>query len=110
MPRSTTTSADPGVDAFRAALGPYSEGHRRARITVYRFAPFTVRVRIVDPDFAGLDYTERRNRVWPCFSVLSEETLSDLGMLLLLTPAEQARSLRNMDFEAGWNGQGQPTA
>ena len=81
------------------ALRTYEQDHPQSQIELYRQNPVSVRVRIVDVDFAGLEKAERHQTVWAYFDCLSEEEQSDISMLVLLTPKETARSMANLEFE-----------
>lgn len=53
----------------------------------------------IDPDFRSMRWAEREDRLWPLLHQLSYETLSDITILLLLTPEEAPKSMANMEFE-----------
>ena len=59
----------------------------------------SIRVRIIDPDFAGVGLAERHDAVWKLSDPLPEEVLSHLSGLLLLTPAEKKTSFANVEFD-----------
>ena len=73
--------------------------HPSAEIGLYRHGKYSVRVRIVDPSFAGESKPQRHRVAWPYLVGLPEETLSDLSTLLLVTPDEKAFSFASMDFD-----------
>jgi stress-induced morphogen len=77
----------------------YAAEHPRARIKAYRYNPASIRVRIIDPDFAGKDRSQRHKEVWPILEELPEEVQADLMLLLLLTPEETGESSGNTEFE-----------
>jgi hypothetical protein len=56
-------------------------------------------VRILDPDFKGMDKAERHDAIWDRFNDLDEEIQSDVSLLLLLTPEEARTSFANMEFD-----------
>ncbi len=87
------------VNSFVAALKTYKADHPRAQIALYRQNPVSIRVRIIDPDFHGLERSERHEKVWKYLETLSDEFQDDLSMLVLLTPNEVSRSFANMEFE-----------
>jgi hypothetical protein len=81
------------------ALAPYEAAHPGAGIEVHRQNDVSIRVRIIDPDFAALDLVERDNAIWKFLDGLPEGTLSNLTLLLLLTPDEVHDSIANFEFE-----------
>lgn len=88
-----------GVRHVLAALEPYRNVHPRATINVYRQSKFSIRVRVIDPDFAGQALSERDDPLWGLLSALPDDVKFDISMLLLLTPDEAGTSLANFDFE-----------
>jgi hypothetical protein len=84
------------LDAF---LNGYGEAHPRAKIEAYRYNPGSIRVRILDPDFAGMSWGERENLLWPIVENLPEEKRMQVSLLLLLTPKERQHSLGSMEFD-----------
>jgi hypothetical protein len=77
----------------------YLPEHPEAKIDVYRYNSASIRIRIIDPFFGPHRITISDNFTWPCLEKLSEDTLSQLGLLLLLTPEETKTSLVNVEFE-----------
>jgi len=77
----------------------YKPDHPKAKIDAYRYNPASIRIRIIDPDFDGLDLVERDERVWPLLRRLPEEVRADVSMLLLLTPKENKRSFGSWEFD-----------
>ncbi|HUY32666.1 MAG TPA: hypothetical protein VMV69_07770 [Pirellulales bacterium] len=77
----------------------YGKRHRRARVDVYRYNPCAIRIRIVDPDFAGKPIYDRWDEIWAILDDLPEETYSDITVCLLITPEEQPKSMMNIEFE-----------
>ncbi|MFO0966721.1 MAG: hypothetical protein U0793_14200 [Gemmataceae bacterium] len=90
---------DKGVEAIRSALSPYLGAHPKAKLDVYRKNPVSIRVRIVDPDFAKVTKGQRHDDIWSFLEPLPEELLSELSLLLLLTPEESTKSIANLDFD-----------
>ncbi len=80
-------------------LKDYEVAHPEAVVEAYRQNSASVRVRIIDPDFAGFDRAERHDIVWRILEKLPEDVLSDVTILLLLTPDELSESLANFEFE-----------
>src|SRR5437660_1563892 len=83
------------VDALRT----YESDHPKAKVDAYRQYEFSVRVRIVDPDFKGQGLVDRHNKIWQILEHLPVEVLNDLSMLVLLTPSEGRTSQANYEFE-----------
>jgi len=52
-------NSDGIIDQIIAALDGYEADHARAQINLYRQNSVSVRVRIVDPDFAGQGKPQR---------------------------------------------------
>lgn len=96
IPRGT---ADPVLERFIEALRVYEADHPGARIDLYRQNPVSVRVRIVDPRFAGRGRVDRHREVERYLRAVPDEEFSDLSSLILLAPEETARSLANLEFE-----------
>jgi hypothetical protein len=90
---------DEVIDRIIEALRPYEADHPGSRIDLYRQNPVSVRVRIIDPDFAGRNRVERNKAVWRYLDGLPEEIQSDISTLLLLVPDEARMSFANLEFE-----------
>lgn len=66
----------------------------------YRYNPASIRVRIVNEIFHGLDRIQREELVIPVLKRnLPEETWWDVTMILMLTPDEVEESRANREFE-----------
>ncbi|MFW6171974.1 MAG: hypothetical protein ACODAD_15915 [Planctomycetota bacterium] len=91
---------DTQVQQLRDVLSPYEGDHPNARIDVRRQNSVSIRTRIIDPDFAGLDRVDREPAVWDVLKTLPEEVFTNIMMLGLLAPDETERSLANREFEA----------
>lgn len=94
-----TKLKDRALDTIKAALDEYQVAHPRAKITVYRLNHVSIRVRIIDPSFAGLSRSQREADLWVILKRLPEEVVSELSLLLFFTPAEAKKSLANMEFD-----------
>jgi len=81
------------------ALKPYLAAHPKARVEMYRRGKFILRIRIIDPDFGGMDRFERDDLVWSYLDQIPGDITQDITMLLLLTPDETSDSFANLDFE-----------
>jgi stress-induced morphogen len=64
----------------------------------YRYNPSSIRVRIVDKQFAGLNDTERLRLVKTWLHTLSDEIQDDIWFIVLLTPDEVEESLSNAKY------------
>jgi stress-induced morphogen len=54
----------------------------------YRYNPASIRIRIIDKQFAGLNDPKRLRLVRPLLQTLPEKTQADIVFLVLLTPDE----------------------
>src|SRR5215475_8886123 len=94
-------SAQPGgqvqqiLDLFTA----YERTHPQAQIEGRRHNPVSIRLRIIDPDFQGMDRIEREPAIWKLLSKLPEEVFVNITMLLLLTPEEAGKSFASQEFD-----------
>jgi hypothetical protein len=79
--------------------GEYLPNHPQASIGVYRYNSASIRVRIIDPDFAGKDIVEREAEVLPIIRDMSDRVQDQITMLLLITPEEGKRSLLSAEFD-----------
>jgi hypothetical protein len=91
--------ADAIINKIIDALKEYETANPRARIDVYRQNPVSVRIRIVDPAFKGLEKSERHTNVWRFLAALPEDVQGDISMLLLLSPEEKKGSMGNLEFD-----------
>jgi hypothetical protein len=73
--------------------------HPRAQIEAYRQNSVSIRVRIIDPDFAGISRAERHEIVWRFLETLSDDVQSQMSLLILLTPEELPTSIANLEFD-----------
>ena len=77
----------------------YAAAHPNAQIEVKRQNSVSVRIRIIDPEFASKSRADREEEVWPALKDLPEETLSEVTVLLLLTEEEAEKSFASLDFD-----------
>jgi hypothetical protein len=84
----------PEIDGIERLLAPQFEN-----VKAYRYNSASIRVRVVDPCFDGLDPARREAKVLKLLKQLPEDVQSDITMLLLLTPDEMSGSLLNLEFE-----------
>jgi len=78
------------------------EGKLRPRFPnsqAYQYNEASIRVRVVDRVFEGKSKSERAKMVSPLLGQVPEEIEGDITLLLLLTPAELAESMMNVEFE-----------
>jgi hypothetical protein len=81
------------------ALEAYAEEHPAAEIETYRQNSVSVRVRVIDPAFAGQSRSRREVELWRILEQLPQDVLADVSLLLLLTPDEAKTSWANLEFE-----------
>lgn len=91
--------ADPAVQAVLDVLEEYKKNHSRAEIQVYRYSSVSIRIRIIDPDFQGIAWVDRDTEVWKYLDQLPDEVVTEITLLILLTPKEAKTSFANMEFE-----------
>ena len=91
--------SDPSIEAIAAALASYGNAHADAEVVLYRQNSVSVRIRIIDPDFAGIAKADRHETVWAYLNGLPDHVQSQVTLLLLLTPEETAMSFANVEFD-----------
>lgn len=89
---------DESLRVRRALEEAYVAAHPGAVIETYKRYPTSIRIRVVDPDFAGLDLVEREKEIWPILRTLPDEIRSNITMLVLVAP-DDGPSLANLEFE-----------
>lgn len=90
---------DPVAKQILDALELYSQAHPLADVEAYRQNSVSVRVRILNPLFAGKSRAQREDEVWDVLSKLPEETAAEISQLLLLTSAEAKQSFASFEFD-----------
>lgn len=90
---------DPVLDVLMDVLRRYQADHPDARIDLYRSNPVSIRIRVIDPDFAGQSRVDRSNQVWSYFDQVDEETQQDISSLVTITPEEMESSPSSLLFE-----------
>jgi hypothetical protein len=65
----------------------------------YRYNSASLRIRVVDERFKGLNRSQREKIVMPLIRTLPEETQQDVMVLLILAPDELNDSLMNREYE-----------
>jgi stress-induced morphogen len=97
--RSTKTLPDAYVNSVLEILHQdYAQAHAKAKVDVYRQNFASIRIRVIDPDFQGMDRVQRDNLLWKTIEKLPDEIQSQITMLVLLTPKETKTSFANMEF------------
>jgi len=91
--------SDEVIERIIEALRVFEADHPGSQIDIYRQNSVSVRVRIIDPTFAGQSKVERSKNVWKYLDSLPDDTQSDLSTLTLLAPEETKMSFANLEFE-----------
>jgi len=99
MPIAIRGTSDSSIEQVARALSRYELLHREAQIEVYRQNSESIRVRIIDPDFAETSRADRHEIVWRFFEDLPERVQSQVSLLIALTPEETDSSLANFEFD-----------
>ena len=102
MPRVAKKIQDDGTRQIYAALKaafPRLDSVR-GRV-VYRYNPVAIRVRVIDPSFAGLGSAKREWMVMQALRDVPREVLDDITMLIMATPdeTEDPHQLLNLEFD-----------
>ena len=97
--RSTDTLSDDYVKAVVDILKrDYAPLHKKSKVESYRQNFASIRICVIDPDFQGMNLSERDERVWKILERLPDEIQSQITMLVLLTPKETKTSLAYLEF------------
>src|SRR5437660_7590778 len=99
VPRGPKLARDTTLKGLVEALEGFQKDYPRARIDLYRHAPFTVYVRVIDGVFKGKDFIKRIKLVFDYFQNVPDEIVSDVSNVLCLTPSEVKDSIENNEFE-----------
>lgn len=91
--------SDEVIEAFASVLSSYGKRRPHARIECYRSNPASIRVRIIDPEFEGVDRVKRHDNVWRLLEGLPEPVQSHLSWLILVTPEEAKTSFASLEFD-----------
>ena len=97
--RDRSAQPDGQVQQILDLLTAYERMHPQAQIDGRRHNSVSIRLRIIDPDFQGMDRIARESAIWKLLHQLPEEVFVNITMLLLLTPEETAHSLASQEFE-----------
>ena len=77
----------------------YLPDHPKARVDAYYDDERGIRVRILDPDLAGMKMEQRWEPFFEWIEPLSPEVRSEIGMLFFMTPKEAANRYVQMNGE-----------
>jgi hypothetical protein len=90
---------DPNLRQIVNVLGGYEKAHPQGEIEAYRQNSVSVRIRILNPEFAGKSRAQREEEVWAVLNKLPEEAVAEISLLLLLTPEEAKHSFASVEFD-----------
>ena len=90
---------DKQVQQILDVLAAYEHAHAQAQIEGRRHNSVSIRLRIIDSDFQGVDRQDREPEVWNLLKQLPEDVFVNITMLLLLTPDEAEHSLASQEFD-----------
>ncbi len=93
--RSRQTAEAEIADLLKA----YEQLQPDAKTKSYRYSSGSIRIRIIDPRFDGLSRIERNDDFWEYMQELSDESHSQISMIVLVAPAEVESSPANYEFE-----------
>lgn len=91
--------SDTQRNAILEVLSPYQTAHPTAEIDIRSRHGVFIGIRIIDPDFHGIFWADRDEKVWPMLQQLPSEIFDDISMVLLLTPEEAPTFGANLEFE-----------
>jgi stress-induced morphogen len=91
--------SDASVQQVLDVLAAYDDPHPHARIEAYRQNSASIRIRILDPDFQGIDRIQREDTIWELLGRLPEGLQSQITQIVLLTPDEASFSFASFEFE-----------
>jgi len=77
----------------------YLPNHPQARIDAYYDDERGIRVRILDPDYAGMKLEQRWKQFYELIAPLLPEARSEIGLLFFMTPKEAANRYLQMNGE-----------
>ena len=96
---SVETADDEVLRRIADKFEPYCRQHGHAKIHVQSRNPVTIWIRVIDPDFAGVDRADRHEILWKFIESLDENDLNQISLLLALTPQEAEKSPGSLSFE-----------
>lgn len=92
--------ADKKLQQIQKALERYTKSHPQAEVVLRRQNPVTVWIRVIDPDFEGMNRADRHTALWAFTEKLPDDVVQDISMLLPLTPHEAKMSQLSREFDA----------
>jgi stress-induced morphogen len=96
----TRGPVDAAVGTLKTVLDEYEQQHAGSAAALYRQNSGAIRIRIVDPRFAGRSKSQRHDDVWDFISHrLTEDARQEISVLLMLSPGEDRTSLMNLEFD-----------
>jgi hypothetical protein len=100
----STTRSNGRSDAYcerilRLLRKAYLPDHPHAEFAIFRYNSASVHVRILDPDFAGVDIPEREDMAWKVLDELPDAVVQDISVLLLLPPEERESYSLSTEFD-----------
>ncbi len=88
------------MQSLKDALDAYEVEHPGAKAELYRQNSASIRLRVIDRRFEGMTKSRRHADVWDFLAArVSQDTLSDVSLVLAIAPAEQGSSLMNFEFD-----------
>jgi stress-induced morphogen len=90
---------DARVQQLAKAMGAWQSEHVRSEIAVKRVNDFMVNIRVIDPDFQGMNRGERHDKIWEILETVPDEIVEEVSVLLLLTPSEANRPFADAAFD-----------
>ena len=97
--RRKNKPTDRNVQQVLDIFAEYEKDHPGAKIDVYRHGSGSIRIRVINPSFRGLDRVDRDTEAWKVLERLPDEVQSEITFLILLTPSETKKSFANLEFE-----------
>lgn len=82
--------ADPYVQVISEALERYEQENAGSSCAVYRYNPGCIRVRIIDPGFAGKSRGERHDYALSYLKQVPDDVFAEITVLACLEPGEQS--------------------
>lgn len=96
MPKTKPLTPEQEIEKL---LALYKAEYPQAKTEVKRYNSASIRVRIIDPRFAGMTPEARDGEFWKCMQELPDNAFTQITMAVLLAPGELKSSLANLEFE-----------
>ncbi len=91
---------DPQVQQVLDVLAEYEQEHANALIEARRGNYDFIYIRIIDPDFQGIERRKlRKAKVWPLLHKLPSEIVSNIISLVVVTPEEAPHNGSSIEFD-----------